>query len=198
MRHPRCVSQIKKLYSRLLESKHNYIIYNIVVFWFQASAVYFFYLNHSYFSHQSRCLFQTFTWGRKRIWLPKTSVFALKYCTVDKVHNPGKTEYITSLIRILQFPASHRVPQAVCSLLHVHIDISFTSVGNIVRRHTGMLPMAETKKRSPLERNVMQRKSSVLRGHWDRQTAGFSVQVIACVVRCVLYSEQKETSASDD
>jgi len=27
VRHPRCVSQITKLYSRRLKSKHNYIIY---------------------------------------------------------------------------------------------------------------------------------------------------------------------------
>jgi len=101
------------------------------------------------------------------------------------------------VLRILKFPANHRFPQAVCSLLLVQINISFSSVGSIIRLRTSMLPMAEMKKRSPLERNIMRRKSSVLRGHWDRQTTGFSVQVIACVVRCVSYSEQKETSASD-
>ena len=103
----------------------------------------------------------------------------------------------TSLIWILKFTPYHRIYQAVCSVSLVETDISLRSFGSVLRFRRNMLPMAETKKRSPPERNKIRRKSCVLRGHWDRQTAGFWVQVIACVVRCVSYSEQKETSASD-
>ena len=116
---------------------------------------------------------------------------------VHWVESTNQARLNASVIWLLKFPSNHRVPQSVCSLLHVKINFSFTSAGSIIRRRRNIPPMEETKKRNPLERYIMRRKSSVLRGQWDRQTAGFSVQVIACVVRCVSYSEQKETSASD-